>query len=249
MPYFRYDGLNVFYDERGRGEPSLLLHGNTVSSKMFTSEIEYWSSIFRVIYLDAPGHGQSDRLPFFRDDFWYYNSLAALELLDLLEIEQTYAIGTSGGAITGLNLAAAKPNRINKLIADSFFGLEIPLSEARQIAESRSKGIHKLMSSAFWEAMNGDGWEQIVRMDYELLVKVAENHLPIYFNPLQNIKAKVLFTAGRNDELISDIENRMNAAAGLITDCRCFYADDGKHPFMITQKEKFREVAMNFLFE
>lgn len=249
MPYFRFDGLNVFYDEKGNGEPLLLLHGNTVSSNMFASEIAFWSSLFRVVYLDAPGHGQSDRLPFFRDDFWYYNSLAALELLKLLDIKKTKVIGTSGGAITGLNLAAAQPERIEKLIADSFFGLEIPLHEAKQIAYSRNEKNQSMMSKAFWNSMNGEGWEEIVRMDYELLVKIAENHLPIYFNPLSNIKAKVLFTAGRDDELISDIENRMNAAAELIPDCRCIYADEGKHPFMITEKEKFREIAMNFLFE
>lgn len=37
MSYFTYQGKELFYQEAGQGEPCLFLHGNTASSRMFTS--------------------------------------------------------------------------------------------------------------------------------------------------------------------------------------------------------------------
>ena len=35
MSYYVYDDKKIFYSETGSGQPLLLLHGNTASSKMF----------------------------------------------------------------------------------------------------------------------------------------------------------------------------------------------------------------------
>ena len=39
MPYFKYNAKNVFYEKNGSGYPTIFLHGNTASSKMFTDVI------------------------------------------------------------------------------------------------------------------------------------------------------------------------------------------------------------------
>ncbi len=39
MSYFKYNGHNIFYQEIGQGNPLILLHGNTASSKMFGHSI------------------------------------------------------------------------------------------------------------------------------------------------------------------------------------------------------------------
>lgn len=249
MPYFDFDNNKIFYETYGEGKPLLLLHGNTVSSAMFTSEIEFYTDLFKVIVFDYPGLGKSGRFESFRDDFWYYNSQAGFALLDHLGLEVVDAIGTSGGAIVGLNMAASQPKRINRLIADSFFGDVIPSEEAHKIKKNRTAAMNEVLASSFWEAMNGPDWQSVVVNDFELLVRVADGELPIYLNPLENITANVLLVASREDELITNIENRMNKVGERIELCRSIYFDEGKHPFMITQKEKFREIALNFLID
>src|SRR5699024_644288 len=41
------------------GEPLVLLHGFTGSSKTWEPFVHKWSSVFRVITIDLPGHGNS----------------------------------------------------------------------------------------------------------------------------------------------------------------------------------------------
>lgn len=60
MPFFEYDGLKVFYRIEGSGKPLLLLHGNTVSSEMFSQDITFFSKNRLVIAIDSPGFGKSD---------------------------------------------------------------------------------------------------------------------------------------------------------------------------------------------
>jgi pimeloyl-ACP methyl ester carboxylesterase len=69
MAYFKFDNNNVYYKIVGNGKPLLLLHGNTVSSKMFNSILKVYSKNHKVITLDFPGHGKSSRLDKFETDF------------------------------------------------------------------------------------------------------------------------------------------------------------------------------------
>lgn len=74
MAYFKFENKAVFYEEIGSGYPLLLLHGNTASSKLFSSILEMYSTDFKLILIDFPGHGKSERVLKFEHDFWYYNS-------------------------------------------------------------------------------------------------------------------------------------------------------------------------------
>ena len=47
----------------------LLLHGNSVSSKMFQGIIDLYKEDYKVILIDFLGHGRSDRLEQFPTDF------------------------------------------------------------------------------------------------------------------------------------------------------------------------------------
>ena len=49
MPYFKYNAKNVFYEKNGSGYPTIFLHGNTASSKMFTDVIPLFLRNFQII--------------------------------------------------------------------------------------------------------------------------------------------------------------------------------------------------------
>ena len=54
------DGVEIAWEERGSGEPALVLvHGYTGSSTDFIDHVDYFAKSRRVITLDHRGHGQS----------------------------------------------------------------------------------------------------------------------------------------------------------------------------------------------
>jgi len=247
MSYINYDGKKVFYDSTGVGYPLLLLHGNVVSSKMFFQEIDFYKDFFKVIFFDYPGHGKSERVTKFAPDFWHYNAGAAKQVLDKLNIEKIHVIGTSGGALVGLNLAGLIPQKISKMIVDSFFGLRLPVQEAEMIIKKRTKAKSDLMTSSFWEFMHGEDWESIIDMDFEMLLTAAKQTSPIIKTDLTKLEFPVLAVASTEDELIGNIDERTREVIDLIPYGRAMVFDEGKHPFMITMREKFRDIALEFL--
>lgn len=247
MSYLKYQHKEVYYDSTGKGYPLLLLHGNVVSSKMFDREIDFWSEYFQVIYFDYPGHGKSERLERFSDDFWLFNAGAAELVLEELNINKCNVIGTSGGALVGLNLAGLVPNKISKMIVDSFFGLRFSIDEAKAIVAKRTKAKQDLLTSSFWKSMHGDDWEQIVDNDFDMMLRTANHGRPIIHTDLNKISFPVLGIASEADELINNIGERLIETIDLIPNGKAMIFKEGKHPFMITKYEKFREIAFNFL--
>ena len=51
------------YVEHGTGEPVLLIHGVGMRLEAWAPQAEALAASHRVIAVDMPGHGESDRLP------------------------------------------------------------------------------------------------------------------------------------------------------------------------------------------
>lgn len=249
MPYFYFDDKKIFYDERGKGKPLLMLHGNTVSSSLFKTEFPYFANHFHAIVFDYPGHGKSERVSKFRDDFWRYNAECALALLDHLEIEHAYAVGTSGGAFVSLNMATMQPERLTRIIADSFMGERLTVEEAERIGKNRQAAKSQFMNQQYWKTHTGEDWEKIVDQDRDLLIRIAKQDLPKIYGDLSTIKAKVLGVATWGDELVDDMPDRVKEVCDQIPDARTKFFDHGRHTFMITAKEDFRRLALEFFLE
>ncbi|GAB1372377.1 alpha/beta hydrolase [Candidatus Kapaibacterium sp.] len=247
MAFFNFEGNQVYYDVYGEGEPLLLLHGNSVSSTLFESCKVFFSKYFKVIIMDYPGHGKSGRFERFRDDFWRYNGVVALDLMSYLKIEKFNIIGTSGGAMAGLNMAILQPERIKKIIADSFFGDSITYSEALDLVTRRRAAKNDFMTVQYWKYHNGDDWENVVDNDCNMMLSFTEKGLPtIHGNPSE-ITADVLLVATSTDELLPDILGRLDKFAAKLNSVEKKYYNFGRHTFMITEKEEFRKIALEFL--
>jgi pimeloyl-ACP methyl ester carboxylesterase len=62
MPYVTRDGVKLFYEEAGVGEPPILLvHGWTCDHTYFAPQFGHFSIDHRVVAVDLRGHGQSDK--------------------------------------------------------------------------------------------------------------------------------------------------------------------------------------------
>lgn len=106
--------IQLHYEEKGAGEPLILLHGNGESGEYFAHQMEYFSGAYRVIAVDTRGHGKSPRgnAPFtirqFAEDL--------REFLNGMKIEKANFLGFSDGGNIALIFALKYPERVKKLI-------------------------------------------------------------------------------------------------------------------------------------
>lgn len=56
------DGAKIYYQDQGRGQPVVLVHGWTCSSRFWRKNVPVLSPEFRVITLDLRGHGNSSKI-------------------------------------------------------------------------------------------------------------------------------------------------------------------------------------------
>ena len=71
---------DIYLDDLGKGVPLVLVHGFLGSSKMWEPQINFFKKYYRVITLDIPGFGKSNKAKSFDD----IGSIAQL-LLDCIE--------------------------------------------------------------------------------------------------------------------------------------------------------------------
>jgi len=114
--FVEVNGVSIYYEVYGEGEPILLLHGNGESIAVFASQIPVLAEQFQVIAVDTRAHGQSTDV---EDEPFSYELFASdmVGLLDSLEIESAHVVGFSDGGNTGISMAINYPDRIDKLVA------------------------------------------------------------------------------------------------------------------------------------
>lgn len=108
------DMIELYYKEKGSGEPLILLHGNGEDHEYFIHQIKYFSRYYRVIAIDTRGHGKSPRgeAPFtirqFADDLYQF--------MKQHDIPRANILGFSDGGNIALIFALKYPEYVKKLI-------------------------------------------------------------------------------------------------------------------------------------
>lgn len=115
MPRVEANGVELFYELAGSGEPLVLVHGSWGDHHHWLPVLPALTACFRVLVYDRRGHSRSERPPgpgCRRED---EDDLAAL--LETLDLAPAYVAGSSFGASTALGLAARRPGLFRGLIA------------------------------------------------------------------------------------------------------------------------------------
>jgi pimeloyl-ACP methyl ester carboxylesterase len=117
---FEFEGHRLVYDDYGGGERVVvLLPGLLFSRQMHRPLAETLAERgHRVVCLDLLGHGDSDRPPEMASYSMTIFGRQAIALLDHLEVEEAVVGGTSLGANTALEAAAAAPERVKGLLIE-----------------------------------------------------------------------------------------------------------------------------------
>lgn len=108
------NGQQLYFEVHGSGEPLLLLHGFSGSSRDWVPSLEQWGTKFRIILPDLRGHGRSGILSkLFRHDDAATDMLA---LLDHLGIRACKGVGISAGGNVLLHMATRQPERVTATV-------------------------------------------------------------------------------------------------------------------------------------
>ena len=108
------NGIQMHYEIVGDGDPLLLLHSGTQTSRMWDEFVDRFSEHYRLIIPDLRGHGGSTN----PDGLWTTRQFAddVFALLDHLDVDRVRAVGASAGAMTLLQMATRKPDRIEAMV-------------------------------------------------------------------------------------------------------------------------------------
>lgn len=98
--------------------PLVLLHGGGPGASgwsNFSQNVAGLAEQFRVLVVDQPGYGQSDK-PVVEEGVWTFNARILAGVLDELGVPTAHVLGNSLGGGTALKLALDFPDKVARLI-------------------------------------------------------------------------------------------------------------------------------------
>jgi len=152
------------YKKIGKGKPFVLVHGYLGGQNMWRFQ-EYLKDDFELIMPSLAGYGESADMT--APSTIKENATQVYELLDHLNINSFYLLGHSMGGMIVQEMAAMKPNRVEKLICFGTGSIGVLPNRFETIEESRSKiikiGIEKtrenIAKTWFVDYLSGDGYQ------------------------------------------------------------------------------------------
>lgn len=146
LKFTKINNLRVRYLDRNKnGTPLLLLHGLGGSLESWTNNISFLSTKFRVIALDLPGFGMSDKPKIHYSINFYVSFLE--KFTKSIKLGHFFIIGSSLGGHIAVEFTIRNRKMVNKIILVS------PAGSAKNL--QRYQRIKKVHQNSRWEIFKG----------------------------------------------------------------------------------------------
>lgn len=235
----KVNGIDMYYEVYGEGEPLLLLHGWIQSSVFWSEYIPKYAQHFKVYAIDLRGHGRSSQVT---PDFTIEKSSKdILSLLDYLQLKKVKAIGLSYGGLTLLKLASSNPGRIASMV---LIGAWHDYNGGENSDDSTTFSYESLPSSFI------DGLKEIhhhsesqikalfdPNLDYQIKLSVRE---------LKAINTKTLIVHGDRDEILG-IDPALALYENLPYSALWIVPNTGHIAITGSNQESFLRTSLQFL--
>jgi len=252
--YVEVNGINMFYFEKGKGHPLILLHGGIVTAETnWLKQIDFFAKYFRVIAPDSRGHGRTNN----PTEEFSYKLMAddLVALIQALNLEKPFILGWSDGGQIILEIGINYPDVAKALVAGG------TLSE---ITEHYTSGMKH------W-GIKGPGnvdFEKLREVIPQFVDALPEMHSPVYgseywkkllqniskmwLDPLhfpkkkiKQINTPILVIAGDRDAAVS-IEECVKIYK-LIPNAELAIIPNATHGVYDTKPDLFNETVLDFL--
>lgn len=265
--------ITLHYNEAGEGPALVMLHGGgpgASSWSNFKQNLPGLAEHFRVLLVDQPGYGGSDK-PEITEPFWTYSARAVRNLLDELGIAKAHFVGNSLGGGTTLKFALDYPDRADRLVlmgpgggalnifsADPSEGLKLlfdfyaPPGPSREKMEAFIKimlfdhGLvtEELIDERYAAAIDPDTMQGAINALGGLASRAEEAEL---WRFLDKVPHRTLLTWGRDDRVLP-LDGAFLALKRM-PDARLHVFPRCGHWAQLEHLEEFNWLTINFLLQ
>jgi pimeloyl-ACP methyl ester carboxylesterase len=180
MPYADNEGIRIHYQTEGEGPP-LVLHHWSLATMESWYEYGFVSALkrdFRLILLDARGHGASDK-PHGLEAYELRKRVEdIIAVLDDLGIARSHFLGYSMGGWVGFGVALYASERFRSLIIGGQHPYAQDMDGLRQLVRHGVENGPEAFV-AMWEenfgTLSSETRERMLAYDYEALLAVAQD--------------------------------------------------------------------------
>jgi 3-oxoadipate enol-lactonase len=148
MAMITLGGLDVHYEQRGRGEPVLLIHGLGSSTEDWEPQVAALEGSFQVTSYDVRGHGRTGK-PAGRYSVKQFAEDAAA-LIAHLRLAPVHVMGLSMGGMIAFQLAADHPELVRSLIIVNSGPEMILRTWKEKLAIAQRRLIVRMMGMRKW---------------------------------------------------------------------------------------------------
>lgn len=209
MPYVENQGVSIYYETEGQGDPLLLIHGMFINSSWWRDlgYVQALSDSYRLVLVDVRGHGLSAKP---HDPAQYEIRILVSDLLcvlDALGLGAVHYLAYSMGGWLGFAAAKYASERIRSLILggshpySDYPGHQVDLSDLPQ---------HGMEMVVTWFEERKPLTEKqrtgLLSNDVDALVALTHNPRADYSKLLTDIHVPCLLYAGDADIRYSGIE-------------------------------------------
>lgn len=238
------NGIDLYYERQGLGEPLLLLHGGTGCHDDWAyAGRDEFAREYSIVTPDARGHGRSSNPP--KTITHRQCALDMIALLDDLKIQQCKAVGISMGANILLHIATLQPERLQTMVVVSaaMYFPEQARAVMRQVqVDNRSQKDWDMMRKR-----HRLGDEQITAL-WQWTHDMADSHDDMNFTPasLSTISASTLIVYGDRDFLYP-VEMGVEMYRAIPRSALWVVPNGGHGPVFMDAASEFTGVALKFL--
>jgi len=191
VSYAEIEGMRIAYLEAGFGAETTIVfvHGWSGDIQNWWDQYYYFRESYHVVILDDPGHGKSERQPYFE----YTMPIAGkvvVGLMDHLAVERAILVGNSMGGHVVEWVAINHPDRVEKLVLSDAAGSKDYRPAAWLVPWITPSLIRSILYSG--EQYSGDDPKQETRQDHsESYEHTVEE--PLYLDALvQSLRSLML---------------------------------------------------------
>jgi pimeloyl-ACP methyl ester carboxylesterase len=266
MPIVEINGVRLFYDSTGDGEPLMLVHGAWVDHTSWNAVIPRLAESFRVVSYDLRGHGQSRIEP--PDAGTVHDDIADLvALIDHLELGAVNIAGISSGACIALRLAVEHPTLVRRVLPH-----EPPLAQLLiddpenkplldQVGEllgatasTIEAGEHRAAAQLFFDNVVGLPWTDLARDEQDLIASHASafagqlrdpDAVALDPNALTGLRTPVLLSQGETSPPFATLI--VDELAALMPGATRVVVPDAGHVPQMTHPDAYVDMVTQFL--
>ena len=247
---------DIYVEDHGKGIPLVFVHGFLGSSKIWEPQIDYFKNFFRVITLDIPGFGKSNKAKSYSniEDI----ARVILNCLNEKKINKFHLLGHSMGGMIVQEMIKISSNKILKLICYSTGSKgEMPgrFETVEQSSEIlKKKGlrftVEKIAKTWFINGENAKYFKICVDSGMQSSFESVDNALIAFkkwdgINNLKNITNETLIIWGDHDK--SYTFNQIMILKNNIKNSQLSIFKNCAHNVHLENVDKFNKTVKDFL--